>query len=193
MNEGNLHKARIVTPRGTFEFEGSQEFVEKQIDKVVDIEKNAPAPSTREHDTPLAEEISKPKAKTKTVTANGSPKKSSSEQPKMLPNLIPKDQIAGLREFYASKSPDSHPETFAVLSYWLKDILSVAEVSIDEMWTLYKVLQIRAPKVMIQVFRDAKSKKAYFDISKSGGKYYLTSFGETFVEYDLPRTPKQKS
>lgn len=111
----------------------------------------------------------------------------------MLPNLIPKEQIASLREFYDTKGPDSHMEIFAVLSYWLKDALSITDVSIDEMWTLYKVLQIRAPKVLVQVFRDAKSKKAYFDTSEGNGKYYLTSFGETFVEHDLPRAPKKKS
>lgn len=190
MNEGNNYKAKITTARGTFEFEGSQEFVEKQIDKVVDIEKSMPAPAP-EPENPRARQTNKTKAKA--GGNNGSTKKSASEQPKMLPNLVPKEQITSLREFYESKGPDSHMEIFAVLAYWLKDALSTTEVSIDEMWTLYKVLQIRAPKILIQVFRDAKSKKAYFDASGSNGKYYLTSFGETFVEHDLPHAPKKKA
>jgi len=190
MNEGNNYKAKITTARGTFEFEGSQEFVEKQVDKVVDIEKSAPIPvaeleTTDEHKTD--------KTKSKSSNTNGGVRKAASEQPKMLPNLVPKDQIAKLREFYEGRKPDSHQEIFAVMSYWLKDTLSITDVSIDEMWTLYKVLQIRAPKVLIQVFRDAKSKKAWFDSAKVSGRYYLTSFGETFVEHDLPRMPKKQA
>jgi len=190
MNEGNNYKAKITTARGTFEFEGSQEFVEKQVEKVVDIEKNMPAPAP-ERETPAERQASN--AKSKASNGNSGSKKTVSTQPKMLPSLVPKDQIAGLREFHDEKKPDSHMEVFAVLSYWLKEKLSVADVSIDEMWTLYKVLGIRPPQNLIQVLRDAKSKKAYFDAAQGSGRYYLTSIGETFVEHDLPHAPKKKS
>ncbi len=186
MNEGNTYKAKITTNRGTFEFEGNQEFVEKQIEKIVDIEKSSPAP-------PPADDISKSHEKTtkKKGSSNGSARKPSVEQPKMLPDLVAKDKISSLKDFYASKNPESHIETYAVLTYWLKENADLSEASIDEMWTLYRVLGQKPPKVLIQTFRDGKSKKSYFELSKSG-KYYITSIGETFVEHDLPRNPKKK-
>ena len=188
MKEGNNYKAKITTARGTFEFEGSEEFVEKQVDKIVDIEKNTPV------SPPVAEtEPGEPSKQHSKPSTNSSSRKTASEQPKMMANLLPKDQIANLREFYDGKKPDSQMEIFAVLSYWLKETLSIADVSIDEMWTLYKMLQIRPPKVLIQVFRDAKSKKAYFDTTQTAGRYSLTSFGETFVEHDLPHPAKKKA
>lgn len=190
MNEGNNYKAKITTARGTFEFEGSQEFVEKQIEKVVDLEKNMPA-AVAERETPAERQAGK--TKSKASSGNSAAKKAVSTQPKMLPSLVPKEQITSLREFHDKKKPDSHVEIFAVLSYWLKENLSVADVSIDEMWTLYKVLGIRPPQNLIQVLRDAKSKKAYFDSAQGYGRYYLTSIGETFVEHDLPQAPKKKS
>lgn len=191
MNEGNNYKAKITTARGSFEFEGSQEFVEKQVEKIIDIEKSQPAPAP-EQVAPAERQVSKLKSRASNGNSGGS-KKTVSTQPKMLPSLIPKEQIAKLREFHDEKKPDSHMEIFAVLSYWLKENLTVADVSIDEMWTLYKVLGIRPPQNLIQVLRDAKSKKAYFNAAQGSGRYYLTSIGETFVEHDLPHAPKKKT
>jgi len=185
MNEGNIYKAKIATGRGTFEFEGSQEFVEKQIDKIVDIEKKSPSPLPAEVINSI------PKNNSKRKTSNGvSSRKSAINQPKMLPDLIAKNRIGELKAFYETKSPDSHVETYAVLAYWLKENVNITEVGIDEIWTLYRVLVQKAPQVLIQTFRDAKSKKSYFESSKDG-KYYITSIGETFVEHDLPRTKKK--
>lgn len=190
MNEGNNYKAKITTARGTFEFEGSQEFVEKQIEKVVDIEKSVPIPAP---EPKIIAERQSSKTKNKISNSNGGTKKTVSVQPKLLPNLVPKDQITSLREFYNKKSPSSHMEIFAVLAYWLKEKLSITDVSIHEVWTLYKVLNVRPPQNLIQGLRDAKSKKAYFDAAQGTGMYYLTSIGETFVEHDLPHTPKKKT
>lgn len=187
MNEGNIYKAKITTSRGTFEFEGSQDFVEKQVERIVDIEKTAPASPT-----PEVEQEQKQQKKQKTTTNGSTGRKSTVEQPKMLPNLVAnKEQIDSLKALYTNKSPESHMEIYAVLTYWLKENLQIAEASIDEMWTLYKVLQIKAPKAIIQTFRDGKSKKAYFEAGATSGKYYLTPIGETFVEHDLPHLKKK--
>lgn len=188
MNEGNSYKAKITTSRGTFEFEGSQEFVERQIEKIVDIEQTSPPPLL---DKVENDDKTNGKAKRQNYS-NGNARKQSVEQPKMLPNLVEnKDQIDSLKELYSTKNPENHIENYAVFTYWLKDKLQMPEVSIDEMWTLYKILQIKPPKVIIQTFRDGKSKKAYFESAKSAGKYYLTPIGETFVEHDLPHQKKK--
>lgn len=179
MSDSLIYKTKITTPAGTYEFEGSQEFVEKQVEKILSIAKSIPvAPPIAQPENPS------------TTNDNGSKKparKTLIEQPQMLPNLVnTSEKITELREFYDAKKPETHIEIFAVLTYWLKNNCELPEVSISEMWTLYKILSIKAPKVLIQSFRDGKSKKAYFDAGKSMGKYYLTPFGETFVDHDLP-------
>jgi hypothetical protein len=187
MNEGNSFKAKITTTLGTFEFEGSEEFVEKQIGKVIQLEETA----SHSRSSGGSDGKQKPAGKS---AGNANPtKRSAGEQPKMLPNLISgKEKLDSLRQFYDAKHPTNHMEIFAVLTYWLKSDLKMADVSIDEMWTLYKVLQIRPPKVLIQTFRDGKSKKAFFDVLTSNGRYFLTSYGETFVEHDLPKQIEEK-
>lgn len=180
MSDNILHKTKITTNLGTFEFEGSQEFVENQIEKIVNIAKSN---NQRIPQTPVSPLNSKDTATKKTST-----RKISTEQPQMLPNLITdKAKIDDLRSFYELKKSENHIENFAVLALWLKTNNQILEVSISEMWTLYKILGIKPPKVIIQVFRDGKSKKAYFEVSETAGRYYLTPFGETFVEHDLPR------
>ena len=186
MNEGNSYKAKITTSLGTFEFEGSQEFVEQQIAKLINIEQSAPkAPVPPADDAPAGKKSGRSKS-------NGS-KKSFTEQPAMIPDLISgKEQIDSLRQHYTSKKPANHIEIFAVLTLWLKSNLNLKDVSLDEMWTLYKVLQLKPPKVLMQTFRDGKSKRGYFASASKTGRYYLTSFGETFVEHDLPRPTESK-
>jgi len=72
-----------------------------------------------------------------------------------------------------------------VLTLWLRNNKDMPDASVDEMWSLYKVLSQRQPKNLIQTFRDGKSKKSYFE-SNDNGRYFITSYGETFVDHDLP-------
>lgn len=189
MEESKIVKAKITTTLGTFEFEGSEEFIQKQIERIIKIEEVLPK---KEDMVEVSTHNTQPDPNSKSQKNNS--KKVTIEQPKMLPNLISgKDKIDSLRLFYSTKKPTNHMETFAVLTYWLKLDLELPDVSIDEIWTIYKVLQIRPPKVLIQTFRDGKSKKAYFDTSNKSGRYLLTSFGETFVEHDLPKLPEAKT
>ncbi|MCJ7805736.1 hypothetical protein MUP46_03795 [Patescibacteria group bacterium] len=186
MSEDKITKTRITTSLGTFEFEGTEEFVEKQIDRIVEMAKSLPQ-------TPIASPspVQEPQTVLEKSHKKGQSKKALIEQPQMLPNLITdKAMIDDLRSFYKSKSPENNIEIFATLTFWLKDKSQLPDVSISEMWTLYKILGVKPPKVLIQVFRDGKSKKAYFEAAKATGRYYLTPFGETFVEHDLPKVQK---
>lgn len=170
-------KAKITTNAGTFEFEGDDAAVEKQIATVLSISAALPVPSS-------SNEAGRPKT-TKTKTGSSGAKRVTTV-PKMLATLIAsKEEVDSLRAYYEEKKPKSHIEIFAVLTLWLRDNKNLIDASIDEMWTLYKVLGIRQPKNLIQTFRDGKSKKSYFD-SAENGRYTITPFGETFVEHDLP-------
>ncbi len=188
MLEGNNYRAKIPSNLGDFEFEGSQDFVEKQIDKILSIQQVSPALPARPTETKKPETKATPPKRTGN---NGQSKKSSSPQPSVLNDLIPKEKIADLRSFHDLKKPVNHIDHYSVLAYWIKEKLNVVDLSLNEMWTMYKILGLRPPKIPIQTFRDAKSKKSFFD-SSAEGKYFLTSIGETYVEHDLPRNPKGK-
>ncbi|HET8884183.1 MAG TPA: hypothetical protein VFM68_01800 [Candidatus Saccharimonadales bacterium] len=173
-------KAKITTAAGTFEFEGTEEWVEKQITAVLAM----PTPATVAPPT----EAKTKQASTKKPFAGGR----SVTQPRMLATLLTsKEEVDSLRDYYTEKQPITHIETFAVLTLWLRNNKDMKDASVDEMWTLYKVLTIRPPKSLIQTFRDGKSKKSYFESAEeNNGRYFITSFGETFVDHDLPIATK---
>ena len=173
-------KAKITTNAGTFEFEGDDAAVEKQITAVLSI--SATMPSVQA--TPAPDTT--PAGSAKTSKRTTVPKRPSVTQPKMLANLLSsKEEVDSLRRYFEEKKPATHIETFAVLTLWLRNNKDMPDASVDEMWSLYKVLGQRQPKNLIQTFRDGKSKKSYFE-SNENGRYFITSYGETFVDHDLP-------
>lgn len=183
MSDDIVTKAKITTSLGTFEFEGTETYVSSQIDKIMEKSQNMPASNiVQEKETSETDKTTPPKTASKQNA-----RKATIEQPKLLSNLIiDSEKIRTLKEFVVSKRAQNHQELFSVLAHWMKTNLSLEDVSIDEMWTAYKILSKKPPKVLIQVFRDAKSKKGWFTTGAEVGKYILTPIGETFVEHDLP-------
>jgi hypothetical protein len=177
------HKAKISTSAGVFEFEGSREYVEAQVEMIMSnmtlSETTGPKPS--DAGGPLPKAPKTPKLARQKVA-----------EPKPLSSLI--SDTASLRTFYELKDPKNHPENYVVIASWLKSNTECKNYSIDEMYTAYKLLRIKPPKVMVQVFRDAKAKGLWFDQAKEQpGRFELTIHGEAFVEHDLPRQkPKPK-
>ncbi|MBK8208494.1 MAG: hypothetical protein IPK87_17145 [Planctomycetes bacterium] len=89
-----------------------------------------------------------------------------------------------LREFFSAKFPTgqaSHPAAFAVIAHWLKEVGGTEECGIDEMYTAYRWLKLKMPKVWAQAFRDGKTKLGFFDDGGSKGCYRLTHIGEDAV------------
>jgi len=94
------------------------------------------------------------------------------------------DAVPPLRDFFASKFPGgkaSHPAAFAVIAFWLGEGQGVKSLGIDEMYTCYRWLKLKMPKVWAQAFRDGKSKFGYFDDGSEKGQYQLTHIGEDAV------------
>lgn len=188
MSENIVFKAKISTNLGTFEFEGGESFVKEQVKNVLDSSQKIASPNSPLPSANTSPNLTPPQAPAKVV---GKRSVSVGEQPKLLSNLITEpSKIQELKKFVEDKNPINQMEIFAVLAHWMKYNLNLEEVSIDEMWTSYKILGKKAPKVLIQVFRDGKSKKGWFNVGTSSGKYTLTSIGETFVEHDLPSIVK---
>lgn len=111
--------------------------------------------------------------------------------PKFLSDFIPKEKFQSLTDFLNEKKASKHMEICACAAYWLKTELNVEKVSVDEIYTVYKIVKVRPPKFIEQVFRDAKRDKNLFDQAGVGGYYLLTNLGEAFVEFDLPKNTNE--
>jgi hypothetical protein len=177
MGADNVSKAKITTSLGEFEFEGSQAYVEAQVDRIIALSEPKPTKGVSSPARGASKKIAK--------AAAAVPKKNVQASPKMMNDLVPKAKITELKEFVELKKPKGHLQTYAVLGYFLKDSLGKDDFGVDEMWSLYKVLKLRPQRVPMQAFRDAKSRHSYVD-HVADGRYFLTSIGETFVEHDLP-------
>ncbi len=84
------------------------------------------------------------------------------------------------------KRPSNHSETVAVLAFCLKRN-GTDEFDEDEMRRAYLRARVRPPKVVAQAIRDAKNVFDYIETGSKRGFFRLSHFGETTVEFDLPR------
>ncbi len=96
-----------------------------------------------------------------------------------------------LEKYVAKKQPGDHLERYAVMAACLRE-KAIERVGVDEIYTCYRHLNLKAPKVMRQVFHNARNTKGWFDEADSDGKFGLTHVGVQFVEHDLPAQPTGK-
>lgn len=190
MEENIITKAKISSASLSFEFEGTESFVREQIKDVI---QNLNADSNNQKiQTPIKVENTETKKQGQSIgSKNTEHRKATNAEPKVIDNLLPDTQkINDLKTFYTSKKPSGHLENFVVISYWLKENNNMDLVTIDEIYTCYRLLGIKPPKVAIQVFRDAKSKKMWFTSGEKNGQYRISVNGITAVEHDIPSSNK---
>lgn len=162
---------------GTLHIEGTQDDIVKLIERL--REKGSGQTHTQKNPK-------KRKQKKKKTSSN-----INLEQPKQVSDLFPKEKIEDFKNFIDEKTPSNHQEYYTTFAYWIKQKLDLKDVSINEMWTAYKIIGVRPPKKLIQVFRDTKKLKMWFENTQGKkGRYFITSVGETFVEHDLPAKTK---
>jgi hypothetical protein len=93
--------------------------------------------------------------------------------------------------FINVKRPANHSETVAVLAYCLKQ-KGTLEFDEQEISRAYKRARVKPPKVVAQAIRDAKNVFDYIETGAKRGFFRLSRFGETTVEFDLPRQGDHK-
>jgi hypothetical protein len=91
------------------------------------------------------------------------------------------------RAFVSLKQPKGHPETVAVLAYFLTKTAQHAEFTPEDLRRAYARAGVRPPKVIAQALRDAKNVSDYLEQGSARGSFRLTPHGERTVEFDLPR------
>lgn len=102
------------------------------------------------------------------------------------------NNLPSFKTFHSTKNPKSAKEFNAVAVYYLKKKLSVANVTLDQVYTCYDEVSRKPPQAFRQSFIDTKNKEGWveFDVS---GNLDIPHRGITFVEYDLPKTEAKKT
>ncbi len=93
---------------------------------------------------------------------------------------------ASIGEFVQSRQPNGHPETVAVLAFWLTEN-GVTEFTEEDIKKAYIQAGVRPPKVVGQALRDAKNRFDYVAPGSNRGTYKLSNHGDRTVRFDLPR------
>lgn len=89
-----------------------------------------------------------------------------------------------LKEFIDEKKPSSNVQKTATFVYYLQNILNIKEITIDHIFTCYKLMSFRIPNNLPQNLADTCSSK-YGYISRKDGKYAMTVMGNNYIEFDI--------
>ena len=206
--DGPEAKFKIDVKQGVVELEGTENFVDKHLDKFEEIFKSAIKENmaqgiihslTDDNVLTLQQQNSEKKLGiskhelVKTNNTNNNNNKHATKQSLSLPP-IPVDLKAnvnkvGLREFYAEKKPANHYEKTVVFVYYLTKINKETEVKYGEILSCYEEVDEKKPSI-IDIIKNSVRYKGWLE--QGSGKFItrLTISGENFVKFDLPQQKK---
>ncbi|MFL6315955.1 MAG: hypothetical protein ACJ71K_06000 [Nitrososphaeraceae archaeon] len=206
--DGPEAKFKIDVKQGVVELEGTENFVDKHLDKFEEIFKSAIKENmaqgiihslTDDNVLTLQQQNSEKKlgiSKHELVKANNTNNNNNKHATKQSLSLppIPVDLKAnvnkvGLREFYAEKKPANHYEKTVVFVYYLTKINKETEVKYGEILSCYEEVDEKKPSI-IDIIKNSVRYKGWLE--QGSGKFItrLTISGENFVKFDLPQQKK---
>lgn len=92
-----------------------------------------------------------------------------------------------LQAFYESKAPSSNLERNAVFVYYLKKALEKPGVTIGDIYTCYKAMNVPVPGALRQSVLDTSSSRYGWIDASDLDNIKIPIRGETFVEHALPK------
>jgi hypothetical protein len=201
-------KFKIDIKQGTVELEGSENFVDKHLDKFEEIFTSAIKQTVtqgiihsitdhnisalQEQNSEKKPEISKPEL----VKANNNNNKHATKQSTSLPpipvDLKANENKVGLREFYAEKNPSNHYEKTVVFVYYITKINKQTEVKYGEILSCYEEVNEKKPSIT-DIIKNSIRYKGWLAQGSDKFTTRLTISGENFVKFDLPQQKKISS
>ena len=200
-------KFKIDVKQGVVELEGSENFVDKHLDKFEEIFKSAIKQTMAQgigHSLPdsnvsaLQQQNSEKKlgiSKLELVKAHSNNKHATKQYLSLPPipvDLKANENKAGLREFYTEKKPVNHYEKTVVFVYYLTKINKQTEVKYGEILSCYEEVDEKKPSIT-DIIKNSIRYKGWLE--QGSGKFItrLTISGENFVKFDLPQQKKIRS
>lgn len=95
--------------------------------------------------------------------------------------------IPSFKDFNGEKQPKSAKEFNAVAVYYLRKILGLSEIGLDQAYTCYKEVSRKPPQAFRQSFIDTKNKNGWVEFTAED-HLEIPHRGAVFVEHDLPKS-----
>ncbi|MCU0678578.1 MAG: hypothetical protein MUF19_03275 [Candidatus Pacebacteria bacterium] len=189
-----MSKIRIDIKNGLVEAEGDVDFVKGVYNDYKDILGSLIALRQQTQDPVLidnAREVTEKKHKTKDKTKAKTGIKSK-ESHKIVGdlNLMPVGEVS-FKDFYSQKSNAgtsvlSAQEFNAVATYYLKNVIKIANVTPEHIYSCYKDVKKEVPTALTQGLRNTASRTSWIDTG-SINDIKMTTAGENMVEHILPK------
>ena len=173
-------KAKLNLKEGTIELEGSEAFVTKYLEIFRKEMEEVKFPTT------VTEKVSR-KAKVKKPREIGRKKKAPVTFAPISLDLKQNENKPALRTFANEKIPTTYTEKLTVFAYYLKHHLNLEKMKAGHVVSCCKEIRSRVPKNITQMFYNIQQHKGWLDVGEKGEYATITTQGENFVEYDLPR------
>lgn len=107
-------------------------------------------------------------------------------------NLKGGNGTISFEEFYDQKLPTSNIQFNAVATYYLQEIAKVSPINLSHIYTCYRNVGKKPPDKFQQSMWDTSgSRYGYIDTSDMND-IKIPHLGKSFVEHDLPKSPKKK-
>lgn len=185
MNE-NLTKAKINLNDGAIELEGSEEFVQKNLDSFKDFISKPVNEPTKEMKLTVGE--------TK-KSNNGVIKQSKYSVVDTVPpeefDIRGNDTVPSFRDFLNDKKlSNSFSKLIIVTGFYLKHYLNKEEFSEGNVMYASPIAELKRPKKIHHSFSDLKTKTQWIKQGNSKDKWILTHIGEDYVLHKLPNIKK---
>ena len=196
-------KFKININEGIIEIEGNEIFVDKHLNRLEGILKEAvhQAMLTRVNQNALAKNSSiaaqqngneddKNFNRSSMRLPKSSPVKHQSKtSPSVFPvpvDLKANENKVGLREFYSQKMPLNHYEKTAVFVYYLSKFNNQTEIKFGEIMSCYEEVNEKKPSIT-DIVKNSIRYKGWLEQGTNKFSTRLTVTGENFVKFDLPQ------
>lgn len=176
----SVTKAKINLKEGTIELEGNEAFVSKYLEEFRKQIEQVKFPVTVTQTETVKSGEMKEKAKKKVG------KTPQTVAPISL-DLKAKDNKPALRDFFKEKNSQNQMENLALFAYYLKKYLNINEMKMGHVVSCCKEAQCKVPTNIPGMFKNIQHRRRWVDVLSGGESAQITTQGENFVEYDLPR------
>ncbi|HML02964.1 MAG TPA: hypothetical protein VK487_06285 [Candidatus Bathyarchaeia archaeon] len=176
-------KAKINLKEGTIELEGSETFVNKQLEGFMKEIKGMKLPAfdqtsvqTQPIPSPKGEERQPKKRVGKTI-----------QRVEPLPLDLKGNGNPSLRRLHEEKKPKTAMEQLTLFAYYLDKFLNIKEMQLGHVVTCCQEVKCKIPANIKQQFYNIQQHHGWIDVGKLGETATITTTGINLVEHDLPR------
>lgn len=167
------------------EYEGSPSEVAQRYKEAFEWVKTVTLPPSR----PKSELAEKPKKAKKKKKARKKPTRKPTVTVAPIPlDLKQNGEKPALRAFFEKKGrPKTYTEKITIFAYYSKKYLNTKKIEAGHVVSCCKEIRSKVPRNISQMFYNIQQHKGWLDVGEKGEYATITTAGENFVEYDLPR------